>query len=123
MPAGPGRAEVQHAVAALGERLDDRGQADGTPTLQPGVEGDLDLGDRAQPPVDVRVGADHLDLEAGHAALADLVDRVRDAVHAADPVGDQRDPHRLTLARRQLALLAPEEGRRRARRGSRRSRP
>ena len=104
-----GRAEVQHAVAAFGQRLDDRGQrrhAD----LQPGVERDLDLGDRAQAAVDVRVGADHLDLEAGHAALADLVDRVRDAVHPADAVGDQRDPHRLALARRELALLAPEEG-------------
>ena len=58
----------------------------------------------------MRVGADDLDLEAGHAALADLVDRVRHAVHPADPVGHQRDPHRLALARRQLALLTPEEG-------------
>ena len=71
----------------------------------------------------MRVGADHLDLEAGHAALADLVDRVRDAVHPADPVGDQRDPDRLVLARRELALLAAEEGGRGRVGDRRRSRP
>jgi hypothetical protein len=37
------------------------------------------------------IRADHLDVEAGHPALADLVERVRDAVHAADAVGDERD--------------------------------
>ena len=100
---------MQHAVAALGQRLDDRGQRRHADP-KPRVERDLDLRDGAQAPVDVRVGADHLDLEAGHAALADLVDRVRDAVHAADAVGHQRDPDRLVVARRELALLAPEEG-------------
>ena len=56
-----------------------------------------------QAAVDVRVGADHLDLEAGHAALADLVERVGDAVHAADAVGHERHARRLALARDQLA--------------------
>ena len=82
-PGRPGRAEVDEVVAALGERLDDRRQrrhAD----LQARVERDVDLGDGAQAPVDVGVGADDLDLEAGHAALADLVERVGHAVHAAD---------------------------------------
>ena len=41
----------------------------------PGVEGDLELGRGRQPAVDAGVGADHLDLEAGHAELADLLDR------------------------------------------------
>ena len=104
-----GAAEVHEVVAALGQRLDDRRQrrhAD----LQAGVERDVDLGDGAQPAVDVGVGADDLDLEAGHAALADLVERVGDAVHPADRVGHQRDAQRLALARHELALLAAEEG-------------
>ena len=62
-----------------------------------------------QAPVDVGVGADDLDLEARHAALAELVERVRDAVHAADRVGDERDAQRLAVAARELGLLAAEE--------------
>ena len=58
----------------------------------------------------MRVGADDLDLEAGDAAVADLVERVGDAVHPADAVGDERDPQRLALAAGELALLAAEEG-------------
>ena len=105
---GAGRADVDEAVAALGERLHDRRDA-GHADLQAGVERDLDLGDRGQPAVDVRVGADDLDLEAGDAALADLVERVRDAVHRPDAVGDQGDAHRLVAARGEPPLLAPEE--------------
>jgi hypothetical protein len=67
-----GAAEVHEVVAALGQRLDDRRQRRHA-HLQSGVEGDVDLGHRAQPAVDVGVGAD-LDL-AGHAALANLVER------------------------------------------------
>ena len=89
MPAGPGDVQVDEVVAALGERLDDRGQA-GDADLQPAVERDVDLGNGAQAPVDVAVGADHLHLVAGHAAVTDLLDRVGDPVHAAEPVGDQR---------------------------------
>ncbi len=106
------RAQVQHLVAALGQRLDHRRQRRHA-HAQPRVERNVDLGHRAQPPVDVRIGPDHLDLEARHAALADLVERVRHAVHPADAVGHQRDPDRLALAARELVLLAPEEGRRR----------
>ena len=84
----------------------------GTPTCRPAVEGDVDLGHRAQAAVDVGVGADHLDLVAGHAALADLLDRVGDAVHPAEAVGDQRDPRPVAVRARQLELLAAEEGRR-----------
>ena len=50
------------------------------PSLQALVEGDVDLGDGGQPAVDAAVGADHLDVEAGNAELADPLDRVRDAV-------------------------------------------
>ena len=102
---------MDEVVAALGERVDDRRQARHA-DLQARVEGDVDLGDRAQPAVDVGVGADHLDLEAGHAAVADLLDRVGDAVHPAEAVGDQRDPRAVAVAAGQLQLLAPEERRR-----------
>ena len=110
-----GRADVQQLVAALGERVDDRGDA-GDADPQAGVERDLDLGHRRQPAVDMGVGSDHVDLEAGHAALPDLVERVSHAVHRADAVGDERDPDRLGSARREPALLAAEE---RGRRGVR----
>ena len=71
----PRRDEVDQVVAALGERLDQlRDARDADP--QAGVERDLDLGDRGQPPVDAGVGADHLDLVAGNAELADPLDRV-----------------------------------------------
>ena len=106
------RAEVDEVVAPVGERLDDRRQARDA-DLQARVERDVDLGHRAEAAVDVVVGADDLDLEAGHAALAQLVERVRDAVHAADGVGDERDAQRLALAAGELGLLAAEEGRRR----------
>ena len=54
---------MDEVVAPFGERVDDRGQA-GDADLEPAVEGNVDLGDRGQPAVDVGVGADHLDVEA-----------------------------------------------------------
>jgi hypothetical protein len=90
----PGRAwggDVDQVVAAFGQRLDQVGEA-GDAESHPGVEGNLELGRGGQAAVDAGVGADHLDLEARHAALADLLDRVGDAVHGADPIGNDRDP-------------------------------
>ena len=55
--------------------------------------------DRAIEAIDAGIGADDLDLEAGHAELADLLDRRGDAVHRADPVGNQRDPRSLARTR------------------------
>ena len=101
---------MDEVVASLGDRVDDRRHAR-DPDLQPAVEGHVDLGHRAQPPIDVGVGADHLDVEAADAALADLLERVRDPVHPADPVGNQRDPRAVAVAARQLGLLAAEERR------------
>ena len=111
MPDGPGRGEVDEVVAALGQRLDDRREA-GDADLQAPVEGDVDLGHRAQAAVDVAVGADHLDLVAGDAALADLLDRVGDPVHAAEAVGDERHPRPVAVRAGELELLAAQEGRR-----------
>ena len=99
----PGRAEVDEVVAALGERLDDRRQARHA-DLEPRVERDLDVGDRAEAPVGDRVGGDDLDLEARHAAMAQLLQRVRHAVHPADAVGDQRDAARLADPRAPASL-------------------
>jgi hypothetical protein len=50
---------------------------------------------------------DDLDVEAGHAARLDLVERVGDAVHAADAVGDERHPQRLVLAPTSFAFSRP----------------
>ena len=88
---------MDQVVAAVGDRLDHGRQARHA-DVHPGVVGDLDVGDGAQAAVDVAVGADHLDLEAGDAALADLLDRPRDAVHRADAVGDDRDARQFALA-------------------------
>ena len=107
-----GRGDVDEVVAALGQRLDQVGQA-GNAERHALVEGDLELGGGRQAAVDAGVGADDLDLEAGHAALADLLDRVGDAVHRADPVGDQGDPPALAAAVAQLRFLGAEEGGRR----------
>ena len=100
---------MHEVVAPLGQRLDDRRHARHA-DLETAVEGDIDLGDRAQAPVDVGVGADHLDLEPGHPAIADLLDRVGDAVHPAESVGDQRDPRSIAVAAGQLELFAAQEG-------------
>ena len=108
-PAGPGRGDVDEVVAAVGQRLDQVGQSR-DPERHPLIEGQLQLGGGRQAAVDAGVGADHLDLEAGHATLADLFDRVGDAVHRADPVGDQRHP-RAGLASRleSFAFSAPRK--------------
>ena len=102
------RGDVDEVVAALGEDLDqvrEAGDAEGHPL----VEGDVEPGSRRQPPVDPRIGADDLDLEAGHAELANLLDRAGDAVHRLDPVGDQRDAGTLRTGR-ELRFLGAEEG-------------
>ena len=100
---------MQQPVPALGQCVDDR-RHPGHSHSQAGTERDLNLGDSRQPAIDVRVGADDVDLEAGNSALADLVERASHAVHAADAIGDQRHPHRRVRLRGQLSLLAPEEG-------------
>ena len=50
-PRRAGRDEVDEVVAAVGQRLDDGGDARHA-DLQAGVEGDVDLGDGGQAPVD-----------------------------------------------------------------------
>ncbi len=107
-PRRAGRDEVDEVVAALGQRLGDGREARHA-DLQPGVEGDVDLGDDRQAPVDLAVAADDLDLIAGQPALADLAQRVRHAVHPAEAVGHERHAHGVGSARRQLRLLAREE--------------
>ena len=122
-PGGAGRADVDRVEGAVGERLHGGGQA-GDADREAGVVGHVDLGDGGQAQVDLGVGADDLDLEAGHAALADLFDRARDAVHRADPVGEDRHARRLAVVavdRARRAWRARWRGRRRrGRRGSRR---
>ena len=85
---------MHDVVAPIGERLDGPVQA-GNPHTHACVEGQLDLRRGGESPVDVRVRADHFDLEARYPALAQLVERVRDAVHRADAVRDERHPARL----------------------------
>ena len=115
-----GGGDVDEVVAALGQGLDQVGQARHAEP-HPLVEGELQLGRGRQPAVDAGVGADHLDLEAGHAALADLLDRVGDAVHRADPVGDQGHPARALPRGRAASPSRPRGRRSRARRGRRES--
>ena len=107
--AGARRCEVDGVVAALGEDVDDAGEI-GEADPQALVEGDVDLGGGGQPAIDTGVGPDHLDLESGHPPLPHLRERVGDAVHRGDPVGDDRDPRRLAVAIRELRLLGSEEG-------------
>ena len=102
---------MHHVVAALGERLDD-GRHGGDADLEPGIERDVDLGHRTQAAIDVRVGADHLDVEAAHAAGADLLDGVGEPVHSADAVDHQRHARAVPVAASQLGLLTAEERRR-----------
>ncbi len=108
----PGRAgggDVDEVVVAFGERLDQLGDRRDA-QLHAFVEGQLELGRGGEAAVDAGVGADHVDVEAGHAALADLLDRVRHPVHRADPVGDQGDAATVLVAAAQLRLLGAEEG-------------
>jgi hypothetical protein len=107
----PRRGDVQEVVAALGDRLDQVGESRYAEP-HPCVEGGLQLRRGRQAAIDAGVGADNIHLKAGHAQLPDSLDRVGDAVHRADPIGDQRHPSRLVLAPRQLCLLGAEEGRR-----------
>ncbi len=88
--------------APVGEGLHGGGQA-GDADAQVGVEGHVDLGHGRQAPVDLGVGSEDLDLVAGHAALADLGDRARDAVGRADAVDHDRHPRRLAVAGAALA--------------------
>ena len=99
---------MHQVVSAFGDGVDERGNARNT-DLEAAVEGDVDLGDRAQPAVDIGVGSDHLDVEAAHAALADLLQRVGHAVHTAHPVGDQRHTRPVALAAGELGLLTPQK--------------
>ena len=112
-PGGAGRADVDRVEAAVGEQLHGGGEA-GDADREAGVVGHVDLGDGGQAQVDLGVGADDLDLEAGDAALADLLDRARDAVHRADPVGEDRHARGLAVvadrAPVELGALVGEEG-------------
>ena len=109
------RADVHRVEVALGERLHRRGEA-WHADLQARVVGHVELAHSGEAPVDVGVGRHHLDLEARHPALADLLDRAGDAVHRADPVGDDRHARALAVrggARtRELRLLVCQERRR-----------
>ena len=58
----------------------------------------------------MRVGADHLDLEARHPALAQLLERARDAVGGADAVGDSATRGGSPSRAASLSLLAALEG-------------
>ena len=107
-PGGAGRGDVDRVVATLRQGLGQAGKA-GNAEAHAGVEGDLELGRRRQAPVDAGVGADHLDLEARHAELANLLDRRGNTVVGADPVGDQGDSRPLAEPGRQLRLLGTEE--------------
>ena len=109
-----GRADVDQVEAPVGERLHGGRQARHA-DLQARVVGHLELGDGREAAVDVWVGADDLDLEAAHAARADLLDGARDAVRRADAVGEDRDARRLAVLapRVELGPLVGEEGRRR----------
>ena len=111
--ADPGRArggDVDQVVAALGEGLDHRRQS-GHAELQSLVERNLELRGGRQAAVDARVGADHLDLEAGDPALADLFDRPGDPVHRLDPVRDQGDARQIParVVRSSLVFSAPRK--------------
>ena len=103
---------MDHVVAALGQRLDDRRKARHTEP-EAGVERDLDLGHRAETPVNAGVSPDHFDIESRDATVANLLDRVCDSVRSAQAVGDQGDAGTIAVAVGELGLLAAEEGSRR----------
>jgi hypothetical protein len=113
---------VDQVEAAVGDRLHGSRQARHA-DAQARVVGHLELGHRGQPAVDLRIRAEHLDLKALDAARADLLDRARDPVRAADPVGEDRHARCLTVlaARVQLGPLVGEERRRRRIRDRRRA--
>ena len=107
-PRRAGRDEVEQLIGPLGQGLDQLGDA-GDADAGVGIGGDLDLGDRGQAAVDPRVGADHLDLEARHAMLADALDRMGDPVNRGGAVDDQAHPARLPLAGREPDPLSGED--------------
>ena len=108
-PGRPGGGDVNEVVGALCQHLDQvRETGDAEAELV--EERDLQLGRRGQAPVHPGIGADDVDVEAGDPELADAFDRVGDAVHRADPVGDHRDPLPLPAPVAQLRLLGAEEG-------------
>ena len=100
---------MDQVIAPVGERLDQLRNARHA-DLEAGVEGDLDLGDGRQAAINPRVRADHLDLPAGHAVLANPVDRLGDAVHRPRGVDHQRHPAWLAVPGGQLRRLAAQEG-------------
>ena len=92
-PAGPG-AVTWTASKRPSARASTIAGRLGHPELEARIEGHLDLGGGGEPAVDAAIGADHLDVVAGHAELAQPLDRVADPVDAADRVRDQRDAPR-----------------------------
>ncbi len=86
---GAGRADVDEVEAALGERLQRGGHARDA-DAQAGEPAAARGRNRREPAVDVGVGAEHLDVEARHAARADLLDHARHAVRGADAVDEDR---------------------------------
>ena len=87
---GARRAHVDEVEAALCERLQRRRHARDADAQARRLR-QLEVADRGEPPVDVGVGAEDLDLEARHAARADLLDHACDAVRGADPVDEDGD--------------------------------
>jgi hypothetical protein len=108
------RADVDQVERPVGDRLYRRRQAR-DPDPQPGVVRHVELGHGRQAPVDVRVGAHHLDFESRHPAAAYLLERPGDSVGAADSVGQNRHPRGLAVlqSRVELGLLVCQEGCRR----------
>ncbi len=106
-PTGPGEQTwIRSKHPSPRQRLHRGGQAR-HPDLQARVVGHVELGHGRQAPVDVRVGAEDLDLEARHAALADLLDRARHPVGGADAVGQDRHTRDLAVvARASVSALA-----------------
>jgi hypothetical protein len=70
---------VHQVVSAFGDGVDERGNARNT-DLEAAVEGNVDLGNGAQPAVDIGVGSDYLDIAAywtgHHRAALDACDRL-----------------------------------------------
>jgi hypothetical protein len=99
---------VDELIAALRDGLDDCGDA-GDADAQTWVERDLDLRHGAEPPVDIGVGADDLDLVARDPAFANLPDRAGGAVYGVQAVCDERHPRPLLLATLQAPFLAGQK--------------
>ena len=107
-PRRAGRCDVDEVVRRAAQRLRQLRDA-GHPDPQAGVEGDVDLCDGRQAPIDPRVGSDHVHLEAGHLVLPDPLDRVGHPVHRAGGVDHEGHPAGVRIARRELRPLPAEE--------------